>query len=204
MLRPPAPPYLGEGPHALWHVSEEPSIERFEPRPSTAVGLTRSDGGAIEPTPTADTAEPLVWAIDTRHQPMFWFPRDCPRGTFWAGPSTSDSDIDRFLGGDPTRRVHAVEADWLERIRRARVYAYRLPEETFRQHSTVGGYWVSTSAVVPIERVELGDLLARHAAAAIELRTVPSIWPLWDRVIASSLEFSGSRLRNARPRMTSG
>lgn len=27
---------------------------------------------------------PLVWAVDTRPAPLFWFPRDCPRGcTFW-------------------------------------------------------------------------------------------------------------------------
>jgi len=27
----PAPRYRGEGPHALWHVSEDDSIARFEP-----------------------------------------------------------------------------------------------------------------------------------------------------------------------------
>ena len=27
----PAPPYSGEGPHALWHVSEDPMLRRFEP-----------------------------------------------------------------------------------------------------------------------------------------------------------------------------
>ena len=43
----------------------------------------------------------------------------------------------------------------------------------------------------------VGDLLDRHAAAGIELRIVPSIWPFWRRVTASTVEFSGSRLRNA-------
>jgi hypothetical protein len=55
-------------------------------------------------------------------------------------------------------------------------------------------------AVELLERVELGDLLALHAAAVIELRIVPSIWPLWDRVVTSTLEFSVLRLRNADPR----
>src|SRR5207237_6915221 len=68
-LRAPAPPYRGEGPHALWHVSEDPSLSRFVPHRATP----------------ALTDEPLVWAIDTRHLPLFWFPRDCPRCTFWAG-----------------------------------------------------------------------------------------------------------------------
>lgn len=200
MPRPPAPSYVGEGPHALWHVSEEPSIHRFEPRRSTNIGSSRTQDAGISATPAADTTEPLVWAIDTRHQPMFWFPRDCPRGTFWAGPLTTDTDVELFLDGDRSRRVHAIEADWLGRMRAARVYAYRLPEPSFRPHSTVGGYWVSPEPVKPLERVDLGDLLERHAAAGIELRILPSIWPLWDRVIASTLEFSGSRLRNAGPR----
>jgi len=40
----------------------------------------------------------------------------------------------------------------------------------------------------------------RHAHAEIELRIVPNLWPLWDRVVASTLDFSGIRLRNAQPR----
>ena len=42
--------------------------------------------------------------------------------------------------------------------------------------------------------------LARHAAAGIELRITPSIWPLCDRIVRSTVEFSGSRLRNAGER----
>jgi hypothetical protein len=77
--------------------------------------------------------------------------------------------------------------------------AYRVPEDTFVPHEEVGGYWISREPVAPVELVELGDLLARHAAAGIELRIVPNLWPLWERVIASTLEFSGIRLRNANP-----
>jgi hypothetical protein len=181
-VRPPAPPYRGEGRHALWHVSEDASITSFRPHRA----------------PSALTDEPLVWAIDTRHLPLFWFPRDCPRGTFWAGPETTSEDAERFLLG-ASERVHAVESGWLEAIREASVVAYRLLEETFDPHPTVGGFWLSREAVEPLEVVELGDLLARHAEAGIELRLVPSLAPLWHRVIASTLEFSGIRLRNADP-----
>lgn len=183
-------------------MSEEPIITRFEPRLSTTVGSTRQADGSIAPVPAADTSEPLVWAIDTRHLPLFWFPRECPRATFWARPETSDADVDRFLDGHRERRVHAIEAGWSGSMRTARVYAYRLPEDFFRPHATVGGYWVSTAAVEPVERVDLGDLIARHVEAGIELRLVPTLWPLWARVVASTLEFSGIRLRNAAPPVT--
>jgi hypothetical protein len=177
-----APPYAGEGPHGLWHVSEDASIERFEPHVSR----------------TSESREPRVWAIDTRHLPMYWFPRDCPRGTFWAAPQTTREDAERLLAG--AARVHAVEGAWLDRIRAARVVGYLLPEETFAPDPEVGGYWLSREPVTPLELVELGDLLSRHAQAGIELRLVENLWPLWDRVVASTVEFSGMRLRNALPR----
>jgi len=166
----PAPSYRGEWPRALWHVSEDPTIERFAPR------------------------EGLVWAIDTRHLPLYWFPRECPRACFWACTGTSEDDAERWLDGDRTRRVHVIESGWLERLRSTRVVAYRLPESTFEPDDR---FWVSAEPVEPLERVELGDLLARHADARIELRVAPALYPLWDTVVASSLDFSGIRLRNA-------
>ena len=165
-----APPYKGEGAPALWHVSEDARIARFEPR------------------------EGRVWAIDTRHLPLYWFPRDCPRATFWAVDETTDDDADRFLGGDRTRRVHVVEPGWLERMRTAQLHLYRLPAATFVSEDR---YWISHEAVEPLERVEQSDLLGLHAAAEIELRIAPKLLDLWERVTASTLDFSGIRLRNA-------
>jgi len=180
-VREPAPPYGKEGPHALWHVSEDSSLERFEPHVSA----------------TAAEHEPLVWAIDTRHLPLYWFPRDCPRGTFWADRSTDPADSERLLAG--ATRVHIVEEGWLGRMRTTDVYAYRLPDGSFEPHQ-VGGYWISRTAVEPVELVALGDLVERHERAGIELRPLPNLWPTWDDVVASTLEFSGMRLRNALPR----
>ena len=174
----PAPAYHGEGPHALWHVSEDPSIRTFVPhhRPEHARN------------------EPLVYAVDTRHLPLYWFPRDCPRACFWANSHTSDDDIRRWLDGERHRRVHVVEAEWLARIREVHLYAYRMPAETFERWDR---FWVSREPVVAVELVELGDLIERHAHARIELRHARSLYPMWDDVVASTLDFSGIRLRNA-------
>src|SRR5215469_9636591 len=114
----PAPPYAGEGPFALWHFSEDPSLGRFLPH-----------------TPaTNPQAPPLVWAVDTRHAPMFWFPRDCPRGCIWPVSTTTAADRERFFGQSATSRVHVIEAGWLRRVRECRLYAYRLPTEAFWPH----------------------------------------------------------------------
>jgi hypothetical protein len=160
-------------------VSEDAGIDCFEPHVST----------------TARDVEPRVWAVDTRHLPLYWFPRECPRATFWATPYTAAADRELLAG---VARVHAIESSWIERMRAARVVAYRLPEETFAPDPEVGGYWVSRRRVIPLETLELGDLVALHVDAGIELRPVASLWPLWNRVVASTLEFSGIRLRNAR------
>jgi hypothetical protein len=53
--------------------------------------------------------------------------------------------------------------------------------------------------VEAIAQVVIDDLLGRRADARIELRVTPSIWPFWRRVADSTVEFSGSRLRNAAP-----
>ena|SRR5438045_931993 len=183
-MRPAAPPYRGEGPHALWHVSEDRDLRRFTPHRAA----------------TALSDEPLVWAIDTRHLPLYWFPRDCPRATYWAHEGTTAADVDGFLDGDRGRRVHVIEGRWLDRVARAILHLYRMPEATFTESADTAGYWMSSEPVEALARVTIDDLVGRHAAAGIPLRAVPSLLPLWDDVISSSLAFSGIRLRNAASR----
>src|SRR5438445_9179842 len=66
----------------LFHFSEEPTIQRFEPH-------------VPQPQPEAS---PLVWAIDEAHAPNYFFPRDCPRVCFWSGPRTTRADRERYFG----------------------------------------------------------------------------------------------------------
>ena len=156
----------------LWHFSEDPSLGRFAPR----------DG--------------KVWAIDGPHSWLYWFPRDCPRACFWAVERTTDDDVDRWLDGDRERRVAVIETAWLGRLRAVRLYAYRMPAEPFDVVED-DRFYIASTPVDALERVELGDLLTRHAEAGNELRISPSLYPLWHNVIETTLEYSGIRLRNA-------
>jgi uncharacterized protein DUF6886 len=89
-----------------------------------------------------------------------------------------------------------IENQWLEPFRTVQLYAYRMPREPFDLVED-DRFYVASTTVDALERVQVGDLLARHADAGIELRIAPSLYPLWDRVIATTLDFSGIRLRNA-------
>ena len=92
-------------------------------------------------------------------------------------------------------RVHATELAWLDRIRTATLFAYRLPGEPFREWTEAHGQWVSTSRSRRSRVEPVGDLLARHAAAGIELRLVPDLRPLRDPVLASGLPFGMVRMQ---------
>src|SRR5215469_4482058 len=105
----------------LFHFSEDPRIALFEPQPVRI---------ASERTPGMEWLNgPLVWAIDEAHQPLYLFPRDCPRILLWRLPGTTTADARRWLGDSPARMVAHVEAAWLERLKTARLCRYELPAE---------------------------------------------------------------------------
>ena len=164
----------------LFHISEESDISRFEPRASESV------------------SEPMVWAIDAARLHNYLVPRECPRVTYYAGPGTTHADKDRFLGSSTA--VVVVEAGWLERLRSCRLYCYHLPAETFESIDECAGYFVSRAPVVPACVTVFDDLIAELLRRGVELRFVPNLWALRDAVVASSLQFSLIRMRNALPR----
>lgn len=131
---------------------------------------------------------------------MYYFPRDCPRACFWPGARITADDRERWLAGVDAKMVIAVESRWLERIRSTVLYRYTVPEGTFELHNATAGHWVSRGAVIPQNVEPVGDLLTALAGAGVQLRITPALADLWARVIASTLEFSGTRLRNAEGR----
>jgi hypothetical protein len=171
----------------LFHFSDDPAVELFAPRavrtPSERPpGLEWLNG-------------PLVWAIDEWHQPMYLFPRDCPRILLWRTPATRADDAERYFGTSGARIVAYVEEGWLGRLETARLHRYELPVETFVPLHDAG-MWVSRAPVRPLRRVDLDRLPVALRDAGVELRVLPDLTPLkpaWD----TTLHASGIRLRNA-------
>jgi hypothetical protein len=174
-------------PDEVLHFSEDPTIARFVPHIAA----------------TAQQREAYVWAVDAALAPAYWFPRQCPRAMAWAVPATTPGDRERIIGPGGGQRVHAIEYGWLAALRSVSLYAYRLPAERFRP---IGDYAVvATEPVAPLgPPMPVGDLLKHHEEAGIQLRVLPNLWAFWDEVIVSTLDFSGIRLRNARPRSGPG
>lgn len=171
----------------LYHFSEEPGIERFEPRP-VAVPAERAPGKEW-------LNGPLVWAIDEWHSPMYLFPRDCPRILLWPKRSTTDDDRERWFAVSHARIIAYAEWAWFARLRSTTLYRYRLPSSTFSDLED-SGMWVSHESVVPIAVDAVADLPAALGACGVELRLAPSLLPLRG-VWATTLHASGIRLRNA-------
>jgi hypothetical protein len=166
----------------LYHFSEDRSIEVFHPHVS-------------EHRPEV---EPLVWSIDEWHAPMYYFPRQCPRACFWPGPATTPEDRERWFTGVDANMVIAIESGWLDRVRSTILYRYAMPEATFTQHGDGSGHWSSRETVVPLSVEPVGDLLAALVEANVELRITPRLYELWMAVIATTVSYSGTRLRNAQ------
>ena len=167
----------------LFHFSEEPGIERFEPRP-----------------PRNHPHDPaVVWAVAEGHASHYCFPRDCPRVVFWVGPDTSETDRNRYFAHTTARKVIAIETAWVSRVRSAVLYIYHLPAESFVLQDETAGYYVSTEAVTPSKVEPAGDLLSRLVASGAELRVTPSLQPLATTLPSSTVAFSMIRLRNASP-----
>ena len=175
----------------LFHFSEDPTIQVFEPRPvrvpsQRPPGLDWLNG-------------PLVWAVDDWHSPMFFFPRDCPRILLWRTSVTTEADLDHWWRGDRRRRMQAhIETVWREQMKTAQLYRYDFDASAFERVDAAGGpaYFVARKSVRPLSMAPVGDLSVALEAAGAELHVMDDLLPFngaWE----STVHFSGSRLRNA-------
>lgn len=168
----------------LLHFSEDPNISVFVPHCAKGKELER----------------PRVWTIAEEYAPLYWFPRDCPRAAWWRLDTTTDEDMARWLGDAEARMILAIESAWLARLQACQLYTYRFDPVSFEDMKDHGCH-VAYKTVTPLGPPEpVGDLLQCHAEAGVELRITPSLWPLHDALIPTTLHWSFIRMRNAQPR----
>lgn len=167
----------------LHHFSEDDSIQLFEPH-----------------IPKTNPAQPpAVWAIDSEHAPLYWFPRDCPRVAVWprdeAGPS-----VFQEVFCTAARRLHVMEFSWLEKMMSTSLYRYDFDAADFGPWAEASGQWISAATVDPVGCSPVGDLLDLHRQASIELRLVDSLLPIAAIAEDDRWDFSMVRLRYASAR----
>ena len=115
----------------LFHFSERGDIDAFVPRPvdipaQRAAGMDWLNG-------------PLVWAIDDWHQPMYIFPRDCPRILVWPTDTTTPEDRREHWATSSCRMIAYVEWRFSSaRLRGKRSHRYALPGEGSRMPERCG------------------------------------------------------------------
>ena len=139
--------------------------------------------------------ECIVWAIDEWHQPLYLFPRDCPRIVVWANEGSTPEDRAAWCGAG-SRMTAYIESESAEAVSRGRVYRYELPPARFEALDDAG-MWIARSTVEPISLEPIDDLPRALEAENVELRILPSLAPL-RAVWSTTLHASGIRLRHAR------
>lgn len=164
----------------LFHFSEEPDIEIFNPR--TIYNQT----------------DAKVWTIDTYHAPHYYFPRECPRVCVWPKKDTTEIDNARFFGMSQVNRMIAIETDWYDRVRKGSIYRYVFDSAGFEVEEENAGYYVARHPVTPIEVERMDDLVTAILDEGIELRITPSLMLMKEHILDSTVNFSMIRMRNAK------
>ncbi len=167
----------------LYHVSENPNIELFEPRLPSRRDLNPDVG--------------LVWALCERTLPNFLTPRDCPRVTYHVNNNTSAADIERCL---PKGYSHAViiETGWLERLRNTTLYLYHLDSSEFYLQDEAAGYYVSEKAQVPTGITAVADLEGELKKRNAALMTIDNLWAISEEIKKTTFNWSICRMAYAK------
>ena len=168
----------------LFHVSEQPGITVFEPRPSSSF--------------FAEITGDVVFAIADSLLHNYLLPRDCPRVTYYQTDKTTPAHKEKFFGQSKADFVIIVESGWYERIKNATLYCYELPNEGFMLLDECAGYYMCYQPAIPAETRTIADIMAELLKRNVELRFTPSLIEIADAVSKSTLNFSIIRMRNAQ------
>ncbi len=161
----------------LFHISEEPDIAQFEPRPDK-FGNNK------------------IWAISATRVQNYLFPRDCPRIAIWANESTDNVDRQKLSNSN---YVIAIEHRWLTRLKNTKLYAYTFDSNGFDSEDENAGYFTATSSQTPIKKLEIGNPIEQLNKLGAHLETPTELHKFREMVLASTFAYSMIRMRNAVP-----
>lgn len=169
---------------SLYHISEKPDIKVFEPKAATSLN-SGVEGNA-------------VWAIDKEHLVNYFFPRDCPRISFYYNTSTTKEDSAKFFKGTKAKRIIYAEEFWKNMITEARLIQYEFDDAGFELIDEIAGYYICKNKVVPKREMKISDTVQQIFNDRAELRYLQNLWEIREEVLNSSLAFSIIRMRNAQ------
>lgn len=170
----------------LFHVSEEPDIQVFEPRLPTRKDLNQTVG--------------LVWAIDEARLPNFLTPRNCPRVAYHRSNQTTDFDKKRFFSSSSVSHAIVIEGRWFHSLKNTTLYLYEFSTKDFVLQDDIAGYYVATKTQYPKEKYVLTDLFSELLKRNVEIRITDNLWDIAEDVKSSTLNWSLCRMANAAPR----
>jgi hypothetical protein len=170
-------------PIKLYHLSEEPNIKVFEPRPS--------------PSHYGEINADVVFVVSDKFLYNYLLPRDCPRVTYYVNNNSSQEDINTFMGQKGADYVVTVESKWKSDINGTTLYCYEFLSEGFLLLDENAGYYISYKSITPISVRTITNLQKELSDRNVELRYIPSLFDLAERIQQSTLSFSLIRMRNA-------
>lgn len=170
--------------YRLFHISEQPGIKLFEPRPS--------------PSAFNEITGDVIFAITEQLLHNYLLPRDCPRVTCYPSAKTTPEDKARFFEDTATDYIIAIESRWYKQITNTTLYRYEFDPANFILLDECAGYYISYKPVEPISETPITDLIPELLKRKLELRFMPSIIEFGKAVSNSSFNFSLIRMRNAK------
>jgi hypothetical protein len=170
--------------YRLFHISEQPGIKLFEPRPS--------------PSAFDKITGDVVFAITEQLLHNYLLPRECPRVTCYPSDKTNARDKASFFEKTTTKYIIAVENQWYKQIIETTLYRYEFDPANFILLDECAGYYISYKPVEPISETPITDLIPELLKRKLELRFMPSIIEFSKAVSKSTLNFSLIRMRNAQ------
>ncbi|MFT3935953.1 MAG: hypothetical protein QM726_20150 [Chitinophagaceae bacterium] len=168
----------------LYHISEDPAIKEFIPRPSpSAFNAIKGD---------------VVFAISEKLLHNYYFPRNCPRVTYYANEHTTQPDKEKFFIGINAAYVLAIEERWQKALQETKLYCYKFLTNDFELLDECAGYYISYKTIRPIavNSIESPYEIIAHRKD-IQLNVLPEIKTLAESVKKSTLAFSLIRMKYA-------